>query len=138
MMPLGSAPLPADWAGDAAVNRADGAVACAVANRIVGLLRKHAGRGPTKAKCAITADLAIVILADCLTTLETQLAAAGDIELVRRVRRAIHQGLHPEATAIVEELTQRHVVGYLNAQDDDPDLAILIFYLARPEPTASQ
>jgi hypothetical protein len=42
-----------------------------------------------------------------------------------------------EAAAIVEELTQRRVVGYLTAQDDDPDLAILIFYLARHEPTAS-
>jgi hypothetical protein len=73
-----------------------------------------------------------------LTTLETQLAASGDIELVRRVRRALHQGIHPEAIGIVEEHTQREVVAYLTAQDHDPDLAILIFYLARPEPTASQ
>lgn len=137
MMPLGSAPLPADWADDAADERADGAVAGEVANQIVGLLRKYAGRGPTKAKCAITADLAVVTLADCLTTLETQLAASGNIELVRQVRRATHEGMHPEATAIVEVLTQRRVVAYLTAQDDDPDLAILIFYLAPPEPTAS-
>ena len=138
MMPLGSAPLPADWRGDAADNRADGAIACEVANQIVGLLRERTGRGPTQAKCAITADLAVVTLADCLTTLETQLAASGNIELVRQVRRATHGGMHPEATAIVEELTQRRVVAYLTAQDDDPDLAILIFYLARPERTASQ
>jgi uncharacterized protein YbcI len=136
-MPLGSAPLPADWAGDASHNRTDGEIAGEVANQIVGLLREHTGRGPTKAKCAITSDLVVVTLADCLTTLETQLAAGGDIELVRRVRRAIHDGLHPEATAIVEEFTQRHVVAYLTAQQHDPDLAVLIFYLAQPEPTAS-
>jgi hypothetical protein len=55
-----------------------------------------------------------------------------------RVRRAIHQGMRAEAIAIVEERTQRHVVGYLTAQDDDPDRAILVFHLARPKPTASQ
>ena len=137
MMPLGSAPLPRDWSDDAADKQADGAIAGAVATEIVGLLRKHIGRGPTKAKCAITADLAVVTLADCLTTLETQLATGGNIELVRQVRRETHEGLHPEAAAIVEELTQRQVVAYLTAQNHDLDLAILIFSFARPEATAS-
>jgi len=84
---------------------ADGETACAIATRIVGLLREHAGRGPTKAKCAITPDLVVVTLGDCLTT--------------------------------VEELTQRQVVAYLTAQQHEPDLAVLIFYLGRPQPTAS-
>lgn len=136
-MPLGSAPLPADWPGDAADKPTDGEIAGAVANQIVGLLRKHAGRGPTKAKCAITADLVVVTLADGLTTLETRLAAGGNIELVRLVRRELHDGLRPEATAIVEELTQKQVVAYLTAQEREPDLAVLIFYLAAPQPTAS-
>ena len=126
-----------DWAGDAADNRTDGEIAGEVANQIVGLLREQAGRGPTKAKCAITTDLVVVTLANCLTTLETRLAAGGHMELVSRVRRAIHDGLHPEATAIVEEFTQRQVVAYLTAQQHDPDLAVLVFYLAEPEPPAS-
>jgi len=136
-MPLGSAPLPAEWPIEGADARADGELACAVANRIVGLLREHAGRGPTKAKCAITRDVAVVTLGDCLTTLETRLAAGGNVELVRLVRRELHAGLHPEATAIVEELTQRQVVAYLTAQEHEPDLAVLIFYLAGPQPPAS-
>lgn len=136
-MPLGSAPSPAEWPPDGADRPAGGEVACAVANRIVGLLREHSGRGPTKAKCAITLDLVVVTLRDCLTTLETRLAAGGNLELVRLVRRELHAGLHQEATAIVEELTQRQVVAYLTAEEHEPDLAVLIFYLARPQPPAS-
>ena len=137
MMPLGSAPLPRDWPDDAADKRADGTIAGAVATEIVGLLRKRTGRGPTRAKCAITGDLAVVTLADCLTKLERRLAAGGNIELVRQVRGETYEGLHPEAAAIVEELTHRQVVAYLTAQNHDPDLAILIFYFARPGATAS-
>lgn len=137
-MPLGSAPSPPETAPDGANTPADGETACAIANRIVGLLREHAGRGPTKAKCSITPDLVVVTLGDCLTTLETRLAASGNRELVRLVRLELHEGLRLEGSAIVEELTQRQVVAYLTAQQHDPDLAILIFYLARPEPTASQ
>lgn len=76
-------------------------------------------------------------LGDCLITLETRLAAGGSLELVRLVRRELHEGLRLEGSAIVEELTQRQVVAYLTAQQHEPDLAVLIFYLGRPQPTAS-
>jgi uncharacterized protein YbcI len=79
----------------------------------------------------------VVTLGDCLTSLETRLAAGGSLELVRLVRRELHEGLRVEGRAIVEELTQRQVVAYLTAQQHEPDLAVLIFYLGRPLSTAS-
>ena len=123
--PLGSAPL--DWP---ATSRPDGDTARAIATRIVGLLREHTGRGPTKAKAIISPDLVVITLADCLTTAERHVAAAGYGELIAETRQALHQGMEAEATAIVEELTHSSVTAYLTAQHHDPDLAILVFYLA--------
>jgi uncharacterized protein YbcI len=122
--PLGSAPL--DWP---ATSPAAGDTARAISTRIVALLREHTGRGPTKAKAILSPDLVVVTLADCLTTAERHVAAAGDSDLITHTREALHQGMEAEATAIVEGLTHRSVSAYLTAQHHDPDLAILVFYL---------
>ena len=126
-MPLGSAPLP--WK-PAAEKGPAGETASAISARIVGLLGKHTGRGPTKAKAIVSSDLVMVTLADCLTTAEKRLAAAGHGEIVISTRAILHHGMRAEATAIVEELTDRQVSAYLTAQHHEPDLAILVFYLA--------
>lgn len=131
-MPLGSAPMPSGWNefGEAADRREQGTLAAELTRRIVGLLREHTGSGATTAKAAITADLVVVTLVDCFTTLERQLAANGQGELVMQGRRGIHDAMRLEATAIVEELTNEHVSAYLSAQQADADLAFLVFYLA--------
>ena len=126
-LPLGSAPLPSNGAAE---QRLAGETAGAISTRLVGLLRRHTGRGPTKAKAIISGDLALVTLADCLTTAEIEVAAAGHGELVARARSVLYDGVRAEATAIVEELTHRQVTAYLTAQHQDPELAILVFYLA--------
>ncbi|HEY6777562.1 MAG TPA: Na-translocating system protein MpsC family protein [Thermoleophilaceae bacterium] len=126
-MPLGSAPLRSDWPAE---KDPGGDTAGAISTRVVGLLRNRTGRGPTKAKTSISSDLVVITLADCLTPGERQLAAAGHADLVVHTRGVLHQGLRAAATAIVEELTERQVSAYLTAQHHDPDLAILIFYLA--------
>ena len=131
-MPLGSAPLP--WNG-AAERRPTADTAGAISTRVVRLLRKHTGRGPTKAKAIISSDLVVVTLGDCLTTAERNVASAGHGELVEHTRGVLHQAMRAEATAIVEELTHRQVTAYLTAQHHEPDLAILVFYLA-PAPTS--
>ena len=123
--PLGSAPL--DWP---ATGRHAGDTARAISTQIVALVREHTGRAPTKAKAIISPDLVVVSLADCLTTAERHVAAAGHSELITHTREALHQGMEAEATAIVEELTHKSVTAYLTAQHHDPDLAILVFYLA--------
>lgn len=126
-MPLGSAPLP--W-GDAAEKRTAGETAGAITTEVVGLLRRHSGRGPTKARTIISSDLVVVTLSDCLTKAETEVAAAGHAQVVTRARSVLYDGIRAEATAIVEELTDSRVTAYLTAQHDEPELAILVFYLA--------
>ena len=116
-------------ATDRAVEKRDGDTAAAISRRIVGLLRQHTGRGPTKAKTIVCCDLVVVTLADCLTTAEQNIAAAGQAELVVRTRGLLHDGMRTQASAIVQQLTHRQVTAYLTAQHHQPDLAILVFYL---------
>jgi uncharacterized protein YbcI len=125
-MPLGSAPLP--W-GKAAEKGAVGETAGEISARVAGLLRGPSGGGATNAKTVISSDLVLVTLSDCLTTAETKIVAAGQADLVIRARSMLYDGIRDEATAIVEELTDRQVIAYLTAQHADPDLAILVFYL---------
>jgi uncharacterized protein YbcI len=126
-MPLGSAPLP--WHG-AAVTFPAGDTAHAIGSRVLDLVREHTGHGPTGANAAVAADLVVVTLVDCLTTAEQEVAAAGRGDLALRTRNLLRDGIRTEATAIVEELTRRPVTAYLTAQHHEPDLALLIFYLA--------
>jgi uncharacterized protein YbcI len=126
-MPLGSAPLPWDKAAE---KGAVGEIAGEISARVLGLLRGPTGGGATNAKTIISSDLVLVTLSDCLTTAETKVVAAGQADLVTRARGGLYDGIRDEATAIVEELTDRQVVAYLTAQHDDPELAILVFYLA--------
>lgn len=113
---------------EAADKRAAGETAGAISTRMVGLLRRHTGRGPTKAKTIISSDLVLVTISDCLTTADTKVAAAGHGGLVARTRSVLYDGIRAEATAIVEELTDTQVTAYLTAQHDEPDLAIFVFY----------
>ena len=81
----------------------------------------------------MTPELVVITLTECLTTVERRLVGDGHGALVTHGRRAIYQGLGFEAQAVVEELTGRRVTAYLTAQEGDPDLALLIFYLAPPD-----
>ena len=103
----------------------------AISERIVRLLLVNTGRGPTKATTAISSDLAVVTLADCLTEAEKTQAEGGHGEAAMRLRAALHDGIRAEAIAAVEAITGREVVAYLAAQENDPDVALLAFYFGR-------
>ena len=108
----------------------DGLLAAAISTGVVRLLGKHTGRGPTKARTTVSGDLAVVTLADCLTTAEKQLASNGHRELVMRARTDLQRGMRADAIALVEQLTQREVTTYLTDQQIDPDHGVIVFMLA--------
>jgi uncharacterized protein YbcI len=112
----------------------NGELTAAINAAIVRLFRTHTGKGPTKAKTILSDELVVVALAECLTTAEKQLAAAGHAELVLEVRRALHEGMRNDATALVEELTGTKVIAYLTDQELFPDLASVTFALASSAP----
>jgi uncharacterized protein YbcI len=119
-------------AGDAQLPT--GELTAAISTAVVRLFRTHTGRGATKAKTILSDELVVVTLGECLTTAEKQLADAGHVELVIEVRRALHEGMREDATALVEELTGRKVIAYLTDQALSPDLASLTFVLASSVP----
>ena len=119
----------------AGASAGQGVAAGAISKAIVQLLRARAGRGPTTARTALSSELAIVTLRDCLTTGEQTLAADGGSALVLQARRVLHHSMRAEATAIVEEITGRRVIAYLTDQQLDPDVAIVAFLFAPSQDT---
>lgn len=108
-----------------------------ISTAIVGLLREHTGRGPTKAKTVVRHDLAVVTLDDCLTQAERTLAAAGRDLLVTEVRNALYDAIRAEAEVAVAALTGRPVFAYLASQSRVGDHAVLAFVLAKGGPMAT-
>jgi uncharacterized protein YbcI len=102
----------------------------AISARIIGLLRKHTGKGPTHAKTTLSRDLVVISLAGCLTTAEQGLVGLGQGGLVRRTRSALYDGMRGDAIALIEELTDREVTAYLTDQQLDPDLGAIVFVLS--------
>ena len=101
-----------------------------ISNAVVGMLRHAAGRGPTKAKTVISADLALITLRECLTPAETTLVSMGEAESMKQARAALHRAIQDEATAVVERVTGRRVIAYLSDQQCAPDIAVIAFVFA--------
>jgi uncharacterized protein YbcI len=114
---------------DAAGDR-PGSLRAALANALVGLRKRHYGRGPEAAKAYIEDDYIFVVLEGGLTRNEETLLAAGQDDLVRRYRLAFQEAVAPTATGAVEELTGRRVIGYHSQVVFRPAREFEIFVLA--------
>ena len=68
-----------------------GETAAAISSGIVSLLRDYTGRGPTKARTAMSRDTITVILTDGLTKAERKLADHGRTEYVLDARHQIQR-----------------------------------------------
>ena len=107
-----------------------------ISNMMVGLLAEYTGRGPTKARTIVSKDLVVVLMRDTLTKGERTLVKAGKDTEVLEVRRLFQSAICAAATANVERLTGRKVVGFMSDNHIDPDLAIEAFVL-EPEVPAT-
>jgi uncharacterized protein YbcI len=107
-----------------------GECAASISRAMVRLLRARTGKGPSKARTALSSELAIVTLGDYLTEAERTLAGEGRGEVAIWFRTALLDGMRAEAVAAVEALTGRQVAAYLTAHEHDPDLAIIAFHFA--------
>ena len=69
-----------------------------------------------------------------MTRAEESLAAAGESEAVRSMRRTLERQMRQEAVEAVEKIVGRKVIAYLSDIDTDADVAALVFTLEpRPE-----
>jgi uncharacterized protein YbcI len=113
----------------AAVDGKCGSVATEISNAVVRAYAEYLGRGPTKARTVLGADLVSVVLEDTFTRAERKLVENGEERLVVDTRRVVQGTMRDDLVAAVEKLTGRKVVAFLSDQQADPDFAIESFVL---------
>jgi uncharacterized protein YbcI len=111
-----------------------GSDAAAISNMVVGVLRDHTGRGPTKARTYIADNLITCVLGDSLTKGEQNLVKNGQEQQVLQLRHTFQENMRADLTAGVHDLIDRRVIAFCSANHIDPDLAVETFVL---EPVAA-
>jgi uncharacterized protein YbcI len=106
----------------------------AIARAAVGVHRRYAGRGPTKAHAFTRDCFVVLVMADAMTTSEQTLLAHGNWEAVRALRRELHTTMRGELIGAVEELTGCHVVALMSDNHASPDLIAELYVLDRGVP----
>ena len=96
---------------------------------IVGLHRRHYGKGPTRSKSYLAGHTVVSVLGDLFTPVERTLLAAGEGELVRSARYAVHDAVGREFRDAVERIFGRRVVNFTSEVLLDPELGIEPFIL---------
>jgi len=110
-----------------------GTVAAEISNAVVRLMSEYIGRGPTKARTAISRDMVTVLLQETLTKAERSLAENGKADLVLRMRHEFQRTMRDDLVAAVEMLMERKVIAFMSANHINPDMATEIFVL-EPSP----
>jgi uncharacterized protein YbcI len=115
-----------------------GRLLVAVADGVVRLLRDFAGKGPTSCKAHWAGpDILVVMLRGGFSVAEQTLFEGGHGQAVRESRMKLQDTLEARMSAMIEELTGRKVVAFMNASHQDPDLTAELFMLEPRDPTES-
>jgi uncharacterized protein YbcI len=100
-----------------------------ISREMVKLMRKTAGRGPTKARTTIGRDHVLVMFQETLTEGERVLVENGMENKVLSLRSGYQQVLRDEAVALIQGTLGRRVVGFMSTNHFNPDLAAELFVL---------
>lgn len=117
-------------ASDGEAQEPTGSLRAALANAMVGLKKKHYGRGPTAAKAWILDDYVFVAMEGGLTANEDTLVNAGKEEVVRAYRLTFQATMSATTVGAVEELTGRTVAAYHSQIVFNPTRSFEIFVLS--------
>jgi uncharacterized protein YbcI len=109
---------------------AGGELLAGISRRMVQILARHVGKGPTKCKTHWAGgDMLVVVLGGGYTDAERTLYERGRAEDVRAYRSAIQDALKEDMSTEVESLTGRTVVAFMSCSHQQPDLLVEIFVL---------
>jgi len=109
-----------------------GELLAAISTRIVGLLREHYGRGPTKAKTYVLDDLVICVLRDGMIPIEQTMLDSGEADRVVEMRHDFQKMMGLQYKEMIEELTGRKVVAFLSQSHVEPDITLEVFLMDEP------
>ncbi len=109
----------------------EGSVRTALENAIVGLFKKHYGRGPSAARAWVLDEYVFVALEEGLTRGEETLLHSGKEDEIRKFRLEYEDAVAEEAKQLVADITGRHVLDYHSQIVFHPVRSFEIFVLER-------
>ena len=101
-----------------------------IANEIVRLQSEYYGKGPTKARVRVDADVIVVVLEETFTPAERTLIERGEAEGIQDIRRRFQRAMAEQFVAIVEQATGRAVRSFFSDTDLEQDISVEVFILA--------
>jgi uncharacterized protein YbcI len=110
--------------------RAHGDVLTAISDGLVGLLKEFYGHGPTRAKSYYQDDLVVCLLRGGFSRVEQTLLAGGRGQAVIQQRMEFQEVMRERFTGVIEEATDRRVIGFMSGNQQHPDLMCEVFILA--------
>lgn len=102
----------------------------AISDGIVALLKEYYGRGPTRAKSYYQDDLVVCLLRGGFTRVEQTLLEGGRGAAVIQQRMEFQELMRDRFNAVIEAATGRQVIGFMNGNQQQPDIVCEIFILA--------
>jgi uncharacterized protein YbcI len=109
-----------------------GEMLAAISTRIVGLLREHYGRGPSRAKTYAMDDCIVCVLRNGFTAHERTIIDSGEAGRVIEMRQDFQRLMERRYRETIETITGRRVVAFLSQAHLEPDITLEIFFLDRP------
>lgn len=109
-----------------------GELLAAISTRIVGLLREHYGRGPSRAKTYAMDDCIVCVLRNGFTAHERTIFDSGEPGRVIAMRQDFQRLMEHNYRETIETITGRRVVAFLSQAHLEPDITLEIFFLDRP------
>ena len=108
-----------------------GTLSADISRAMVGLYKRHYGKGPVRCRTYVEPDLVMVVLGEGYTAAEQTMFEAGRWHEVRTARQIWQDSMEKRFVTTIEELTGRKVEAFLSANRQDPDFAVEIFVLER-------
>jgi uncharacterized protein YbcI len=107
-----------------------GAARTAISDGMVALLKDFYGVGPTQTKTYYYDDLVVCLMRGGFTRVERTLLEGGRTSAVIQQRMEFQEVMRSRFVAVIEEATDRRVVGFMSGNQQDPDMICEVFVLA--------
>jgi uncharacterized protein YbcI len=107
-----------------------GDVLTAISDGMVALLKEFYGRGPTRAKSYYEDDLVVCVLRGGFSRVEQTLLDGGRGQAVIQQRMAFQEVMRERFAKVIEDATEKRVIGFMSGNQQDPDLMCEVFILA--------
>jgi uncharacterized protein YbcI len=107
-----------------------GDVLTAISDGMVALLKEFYGRGPTRTKSYYADDLVVCVLRGGFSRVEQTLLEGGRGPAVIQQRMEFQELMRQRFAAVIEHATGRQVIGFMNGNQQHPDMMCEVFILA--------